>query len=205
MASIDLKITFTTPVHIGDGSADGTVARDTRGRPCIRAATLKGLHRAATEQIAAGLGFAICNAPARLCHPLPGQPACPVCRIFGSPWLAGVVYYRDLVAEQTPTMEAASVAPQSRHRRVKIGLYTRKREVLPAGLALAGRIDHLINEPPLLALALIGLRSIRAVGAGNATGHGLCMVEARALDSFKRPADEAELADSLRRFQQGKP
>ncbi len=67
---------------------------------------------------------------------------------------------------------------------------------------MTGHIDHLIREPALLALALIGLRSITAVGAGSATGHGLCSVEARAFDILKRPVDEAELASALRQFQQ---
>src|SRR5207248_5569848 len=98
----------------------------------------------------------------------------------------------------TPTVETIVNAPQSRRRRVKIGVYTRQFEVLAAGLSISGQIDHLIREPALLALALVGLRSITVVGAGGATGHGLCTVEARAFDRLNHPADESELANALR-------
>src|SRR5437588_5721682 len=106
MAAIDLKITLLSPLHIGTGTAQESAeqalsfVRDVRGRLCIPASTLKGTHRAATEHIAAGVGLSICNPPTanRMCHPLRGTSACPVCRIFGSPWLPGRIYYTDLVS-----------------------------------------------------------------------------------------------------------
>ncbi len=212
MATIDLTITFSTPLHIGNGTQTGpsgpvnTIVRDGRGRPCIPAVTLKGLHRAATEQIAAGLGLTICDAPiaAHMCHPTHGQEACAVCRIFGSPWLPGVIFHRDLTTTATPIVGTSVSAPQSRRRRVRMALHNRNREALPGGLALSGRIDHMIQDTALLALALAGLRSITAIGAAKAIGYGLCSVEARAFDAFRRPVDEAELARELRQFQQAR-
>src|SRR5215208_5713000 len=97
MSAIELKITMLSPLHIGigtPGASDEQAApfvRDARGRLCIPASTLKGTHRAAAEQLASGLGLQIWGAPvaSRMCHPLRGQSGCPVCRIFGSPWLPG--------------------------------------------------------------------------------------------------------------------
>jgi len=144
-----------------------------------------------------------------MCHPLNGQTGCVVCRIFGSPWLPGLIHYRDLVANVTPVVDLRVAAPQSRRRGVRTGQYQQKREVLPGGSVLNGHLDHLIQEPALLALALAGLRSITAVGAGHSRGYGISTVEARALDALKRPVDEAELAAALRRLApqggQGRP
>src|SRR5260221_13665857 len=95
MLSINLQITFETSVHIGGTDNLEAVARDQRGRPCLRASTLRGAHRAATEQAAAALGLSVCEAPVahRVCQSISGQPVCAVCRIFGSPWLPGKIYH----------------------------------------------------------------------------------------------------------------
>ncbi len=206
MASIDLKITLQAPLHIGAGSrtADGTApfARDARGRPCIPASTLKGVHRSATERIAAALGLPMCGAPdaSRMCHPTGGQAACVVCRIFGSPWLPGKIYYRDLVANVKLLTVTRFVVPQSRRRRVQIERRHLNHEVLPGDTQFSGRLDCQVRDAALLALMLAGLRSITLIGGGSAAGYGLCTVEALAFDAANRPVDEAELADALRRL-----
>jgi CRISPR/Cas system CSM-associated protein Csm3 (group 7 of RAMP superfamily) len=204
MATIDLKITLQTPLHIGTDSATTVTARsvrDARGRPCIPASTLKGLHRSATERVAAALGLPICGAPvaSHMCHPIGGQAACVVCRIFGSPWLPGKVVYRDLVVNVTPLIETRFVVPQSRRRRVQIERRRVEYEILPGGTLFSGRLDILFQDSALLALALAGLRAITVIGSG-ANGYGLCTVEVVAHDALKRPVDESELADALRRM-----
>jgi CRISPR/Cas system CSM-associated protein Csm3 (group 7 of RAMP superfamily) len=203
---IDLKITLQAPLHISAGSrtADGAApfVRDARGRPCIPASTLKGVHRSATERIAAALGLPICGAPdtSQMCHPTGGQVACVVCRIFGSPWLPGKVHYRDLVANVKPLTMTRFVVPQSRRRRVQIERRQLNTEVLPGGTQFSVRLDCQIQDTALLALTVAGLRSITVIGGGSAAGYGLCTVEALAFEAANRPVDEAELADALRRL-----
>src|SRR5262245_56523168 len=101
MTTVNLQITLHSPMHIGaiayrelPGDKPAPIVRDVRGKPCIPAATMKGLHRAAVEQIAQALGLKICRAPvaAHMCHPLGVQTAqtaqsahmtqiaCAVCR-----------------------------------------------------------------------------------------------------------------------------
>lgn len=208
MATIELKIVLKGPLHIGGDQAAGSAepfARDGRGRPCIPASTLKGSHRAATEQIAAALGFKVCNAPVltQMCHPINNETGCVVCRIFGSAWLPGKVLYRDLALSGAPLTETCIAAPQSRRRQVRIGQHRASREIISDPTTLTGRIDHLIHDPALLGLALAGLRAITALGAHSATGYGLCTVEARAIDSLKHPVDESGLATALRQLARG--
>jgi hypothetical protein len=205
MATIELTITLKGPLHVGGNPAAGDsvpFARDTRGRPCIPATTLKGLHRAATEQVAIALGLKVCHSPilSQMCHPINSETGCVVCRIFGSAWLPGKVFYRDLALTVPPHTEARIAAPQSRRRQVRIGQHATSREIISGPLTLTGRIDHLIHDSALLGLALAGLRAITALGGHSATGYGLCTIEARAIDSLKRPVDEASLAASLRQW-----
>lgn len=206
---IELKITFHTPLHVGGGdtSADGVklFARDVRGRPCIPASTLKGLHRASTERIAAAIGLRVCHPPdaAQLCHSTAATSACAVCRIFGSPWLPGSLRYRDLVLPNattsvTPIIETRETAAQSRRRGVRLRYESSRREVLPAGTTFSDHIDYLLGDPALLGLALAGLRAITVIGSGN--GAGSCTVEAKAFDATKRPVDESQLASALRQM-----
>lgn len=214
IAALNFTLTLTSTLLIGIGNTtpEGTirVARDVRGRPCIPAMTLKGAHRASAEQIARALGLAVCGAPIpdHMCYPLPGESACLVCRIFGSPWLPGKVFYRDLVINAQPVIDSRVMAAQSRRRRVRLESRTVQRELLPAPQTLTGRVDHLLADPVLLGLALAALRSITALGQGSATGCGLCSVIVKAIDSTQHPLspnDEAALAAALRQFAQSPP
>ncbi len=180
------------------------IVRDPRGRPCIPASTLKGAHRAAVEQIAAALGLPVCEAPIpnRMCHPVGGKAACVGCQIFGSPWLPGKVYYRDLSVNVTPTNDRRALGPVSRRRGTLIGSHDFNREVLAAGTVFSGKIDHQVFDSALLALLLSGLRAIPALGGGKSFGCGLIAVQANALDATKHVVNESDLADALRRLQQ---
>jgi hypothetical protein len=208
MPTIDLNITLVSAMHIGAGdtSPEGAarIVRDARGRPCIPASTLKGAHRAAVEQIAAALGLPVCEAPLanRMCYPLGGKAACVVCQIFGSPWLPGKVFYRDLTANVTPVIDRRVLGQVSRCRGTRIGSHDVNREVLPAGTVFSGKTDHQVADPALLALVLCGLRAIPALGSGQSAGGGLIVVEAKALDATRHAVNESDLADALRRLQQ---
>ncbi len=196
MLILDLQITFESALY--------SFVRDSRGRPCIPAATLKGAHRFQTEQIAAALGLRICTPPIpeAMCQPLGagGQSACVVCRIFGSPWLPGSIYYQALAATTTPTIAMVVTVSQSRQRRVQLERHVTQRAALPAGTRFQAQLNHRINDPALLGLALAGLRSITAFGAYRANGGGRCRVEVHALDEAKRPVNDSDLAAALRQL-----
>ena len=209
MLTFELRLILETPLHIGSAPSETphVFTRDVRGRPCISATMLKGLHRAMTEQVANALKLPICNPPiaAQMCHPITGKPACPVCRIFGSPWLPGRIRYRTLLATGTPVVESHIRAPRSRQRGVQLARHTVDYEVLPAGTIFSGSVDHQLSDPALLGLALAGLRSITTIGAGGSLGYGLCRVEARALDTSKHPVNDADLAAALRGLARPRP
>jgi hypothetical protein len=206
METIEFTITLTGPLHIGSDPVAARnvipLARDARGYPCIPATTLKGLHRAAAEQVAAALSLKVCHSPVvgQMCHPINGELGCVVCRIFGSAWLPGQVYYHDLVLTAAVLTETRVAAPQSRRRQVRVEQHNANCQIVPGPLTLTGHIDHLIHDPALLGLALAGLRAITAIGGHSATGYGLCSTEARAIDGLKRPVDEASLAAALRQL-----
>src|SRR5262245_59787323 len=149
MLTFELRLILETPLHIGPASPETPhlFTRDVRGRPCIPATTLKGLHRAMTEQVAAALKLPICNPPiaAQMCHPIAGKPACAVCRIFGSPWLPGRIRYRNLLATVTPVVETHIHGPRSRQRGVQLAQHSTEYEVLPAGTTFSASIDHQIS------------------------------------------------------------
>ena len=205
MPTIEFTLQLDSPLHIGNGETPGVFARDARGRPCIPATTLKGLHRASVRAVSVGLGLRACESstPEQMCHPLPPEQACPVCLIFGSPWLPGRLFYRDVLCSAQTVEDTRVVMPQSRKRQVAVGRFTTLRETLPANTSFSGRIDlHLDqrNDPALLALALLGLRAITRFGAGSAHGYGLCHVEARALDDARLPILDSDLADALKAY-----
>jgi hypothetical protein len=136
-----------------------------------------------------------------MCQPLAGETACAVCRSFGSPWLPGRIFYRDLTTNAAPIVENRIRAAQTRRRRVRLSVYEQQWEILPAGVTFSGQINHLLSDNGSLALAVAGLRSITAIGAGTATGYGLCRIEVRAVDAVNRPMDESALVVALERAQ----
>jgi len=206
MLTIELRIAAHTPLHIGGADHSAAIVRDSRGRPCIPAVTLKGLHRATTQQVADALGLTVCGSRStnRMCQPLGKQTACVICRLFGSPWVAGALRYRDLLTTANPYMATLTHVPQSRRRRVQLGRSIVSREVLPAGTIFTGQIDLALDDHVLLALAVTGLRSITTLGAGQAAGYGQCTVEAKAFDATKRWISNADLAAALQQMIRGK-
>jgi len=211
MLTLELRLVLEAPLHVGPitNSPDAlhSFTRDVRGRPCIPATTLKGLHRAMTEQVASALGLPLCNPPVatQMCHPITGIPACSVCRLFGSPWLASRLCYWNLIADKTPIVENHIQASQSRRRRVQLTRHTAQYEVLPAETVFTGQVDHQITDVALLGLAVAGLRSITTIGGGGRFGYGLCRIEVKATDASGHPANDADLAAALRQLVRAKP
>jgi hypothetical protein len=199
MLSIELNLIAETALRLN--APAGGPQRDDRGRFIVSANTLKGAHRRSAETLAGALGLPVCASPQpqRMCHPLAARDACPVCQIFGSPWLAGGVFYRDAVATAPapPTAITFSRAGQSRLRRRLTDQRTHQAYVIPAGTTLTTTLLHRVTVPGLLGLLLASLRALRTLGASNAVGFGLCRVEYRAFDARRALLDEADYADAL--------
>ena len=125
-------LTTRTSLHIGAGGSgdplatDLPVVRDAEGRPYVPGASLKGVLRSAAESLYRGGGRKVCDVVAgapcvthKRLEELRKQPdsenrgarwvaeevwkeSCPVCRLFGSPALAGRVRFPDLLLVGEP-------------------------------------------------------------------------------------------------------
>ena len=212
MTRIDVTLTFQTPLNIGSGAQRGTLAdramiKDHDGWPYVPASAFKGCLRHAVEQIAAGLGVPVCVTHQDMC-PRKDQSHkdkyCAVCHIFGSPWLAGKLYFARLELRgpqslmerkeqlRKERLRGGQQYPRTTHRYgVAISrrrgvaedklLYTT--ELLKPGVNLifggAMEGDLLPGE---VALVLAGLRSLPALGRGKSGGLGWLQKVAWKLD-----------------------
>lgn len=191
---IELEAHFATPFSIGTGVLGGTVAdkpllKDAEGIPYLPGSTLKGIMRHEAEKIVRSLwkDEAVCRSPnpATMCpqnRPIE-QRFCPICRVFGSPWLPSSLIFSDLkpgerldrqVMKDTKLRFGVGI---SRYRRVAAEdlLYTL--EVAPAaqGVPFRGTIEGNIPDNEwkrLLALVLASLQTINAIGGAKSRGLG---------------------------------
>lgn len=184
--SLDLKLTFDGPFNVGSGALGGSLAdkplvRDARGQPVIPGSTLKGRLRHEVERLAPVLlpdERPPCTSPVaeRMCQG--DQEPCPVCRLFGSPWLPGRLTFSDLVLVD-PKFEY----PPPGHLRYGVGLSRRRRvaedqllyttEVVAPGVPLTfhGTIRGEVDEVDM-SLLQAGLESLFALGGGKTAGLG---------------------------------
>lgn len=103
MLNIKISLTLKSPLHIGASAATGTTAvrgllKDQQGWPYIPASAFKGRLRHTVERLANSLGRSACDTHHLTCENI--QTACPVCRIFGSPWISGSARFGDLALSQ---------------------------------------------------------------------------------------------------------
>jgi len=190
MATIDVRLIFQTPLNIGSGAQQGTLAdramiKDHRGWPYVPASALKGRLRHAVEQVAAGLGQRICVTHQNMCPDESGY-VCPVCCIFGSPWLPGRLRFarlelagpdwllERLEARRSPprTTQRYGVA-LSRRRGVAEDALLYTTELFEPGVELVFH-GQLVGDliPSQVALVLAGLRLLPALGRGKSGGLG---------------------------------
>jgi len=192
MTRIDVTLTFQTPLNIGSGAQRGTLAdramiKDHDGWPYVPASAFKGCLRHAVEQVAAGLGIPVCVTHQDMCPR--GGEYCAVCRIFGSPWLSGKLYFARLelrgpqsLLEHREHLRKAKQYPVTTHRYgVAISrrrgvaedklLYTT--ELLKPGVNLifGGEMEGDLS-PGQVALMLAGLKMLPALGRGKSGGLG---------------------------------
>lgn len=192
---LELTIVPETGLSVGgSGStgvrADKTIQRDGRERPIIPASQIKGRLRHACEAILRGAGVAICRPPNPETSCPQDQdvqdPPCPICAIFGSPWTASPLQFRDLIHQ--PAGESSVIRPGTgidRRRGIVKEELLFLTETTAPGTAPAFRSDGatisgtLADEGQAL-LLLTGLRSIRSWGGGKSRGMGWAAVDTAA-------------------------
>lgn len=228
---IDLIIRFDTPFNIGTGALTGVFAdrpllKDPLGYPYIPGSTLKGKLRHVYEQIARGLWAEQgrdwphdCHAPMPdgMCQRDPDDRAafCPVCRVFGAPWLNSRIVCNDLLLhEPTFLREARQRADRnpvsttlrpgvslSRRRRVaeEARLYTTEVWLPGTKPAFRGEIWGNIERQEL-GLLIAALDNLIALGGGKTGGLGRCAVEQKAQvfeNERWQPVDETALRQEV--------
>lgn len=204
MTRIDVTLTFQTPLNVGSGAQRGTLAdramiKDHDGWPYVPASAFKGCLRHAVEQVATGLDLQppVCQTHRKMCRDAANP--CPVCAIFGSPWLPGRLYFARLelrgpqsLLEHRERLREAKQYPVTTHRYgVAISrrrgvaedklLYTT--ELFQPGVNLIfGGVMEGDLLPGEVALVLAGLRSLPALGRGKSGGLGWLQKVAWKLD-----------------------
>jgi len=205
---IDLIIRFETPFNIGTGAltgifADRPLLKDSLGYPYVPGSALKGKLRHIYEQVARGLWAEQgrdwphdCRAPTpdAMCQRDPDDAAvfCPVCRVFGAPWLPSRITCDDLtlyeptyLREERRKAERNSVPTSLRHgvslsRRRRVAeearLYTTEVWMPGEKLAFRGEIRGDLDRHEL-ALLSVALENLNTLGAGKTGGLGWCTVE----------------------------
>lgn len=193
MITIDLTLTFETPLNIGSGAQRGTLAdramiKDDRGWPYVPASALKGRLRHAVEQIEAGRGHHVCDTHRKMCR---HDDICAVCRIFGAPWVQGRLRFERLTLSGPQALVDSLQARTSTrrypstHHRYGVAISRRRgvaeenllytTELFEPGtpLEFSGTLRGLDSlEPRDVALVVAGLRSLPALGRGKSGGLG---------------------------------
>lgn len=191
MIKIRVKLNFETPLNIGSGAQHGTFAdramiKDRDGRPYVPASAFKGRLRHAVEQVAHTQGLSDCDPHRRTCR---GDSPCPVCRVFGSPWVPGRLRFARLVLEgpvdvvtgleelrrqkRVPRTYMRYGVALSRRRRVSEDQLLYTTELFEPGthLEFGGTLTGEITRQEA-ALIVAGLRLLPALGRGKTGGLG---------------------------------
>jgi len=194
MTEIKVTLTFYTPPNIGSGAQEGTLAdrafiKALDGWPYIPATAFKGRLRHAVERVARGMGFEVCDTHRRMCRHV--LSACPVCKVFGSPWIPGRLRFVDLELSGPPALVKRRRGKLHPRTKTRYGVaLNRRRGVAADGLlyttelfeagepisfsgTLTGEIDQ-VNAAWLVA----GLNLLPALGRAKSAGLGWLRAEA---------------------------
>jgi CRISPR/Cas system CSM-associated protein Csm3 (group 7 of RAMP superfamily) len=216
MMEIHVTLTFDTPPNIGSGAQVSTLAdrafiKEHDGWPYIPAATFKGQLRHAVERVARGLGQTVCETHYKMCRDEAAM--CPVCAIFGSPWIPGRLRFVDLKLsgpadlierrkrEKYPRTDWRYGVALSRRRRVTEDALLYTTELFMPGLPITfeGTLTGPISERDA-AWLVAGLRLLPALGRSKSTGLG--RLEAKAVVQLEGQAlDDARLRAALQEVQ----
>lgn len=188
MVEIAMTLTLRSPLNIGSGAQQGTLAKrgmlkDREGWPYIPASALKGRWRHATEQIAAAIpDLRVCATHHDMCR----QAPCSVCQLFGSPWTKGAVRFVDLALtgpEAIITLRQDSTYRPNTTTRTGVAINRRRRvaqddhlydtELFLPGIPLEffGVVVGNINQAQT-ALLVAGLNMMPALGRSKTAGLG---------------------------------
>lgn len=209
---LTLQVTVETPINIGGYGAptfvDRPFRRDSEGWPFIPASSLKGRLRHECERLARALGQQVCNGPdpRKMCRDEDGRKVCPICRIWGSPWVAGSVYPTDLMlkrpaelGETAPPSAVPYNVSLSRRRRVAedARLFTTELFLPGIPLTFSGVWEAQLSLRELV-LVEAGLGAITALGRGKTGGLGWCAIRVQTAtwsDGEWMPVSAAERAE----------
>ena len=216
MMRIELTLTCSTPLNIGSGAQQGTLAdramiKDSDGWPYVPASALKGRLRHAVEQVAAGLDLRppVCRTHQKMCRD--ADNPCPACAIFGSPWIPGRLRFVDLPLTKPDFLGQMREERRLRHphTQVRYGvainrqrgvaedqlLYTT--ELFEPGIELGfgGTLTGDLTRQQA-ALVVAGLRWIPALGRGKSGGLGWTVTKATVYKNDV-PLDETMLRKEL--------
>ncbi len=205
MIKIDVTITLRTPMNIGSGAQQGTLAqrgmlKERDGWPYIPATLLKGRLRHYAEQVASTLP----NTTVRNPHDLTNIEADDlVSQVFGTPWQQGRVFFEDCYLSGPPailewrrqmpnprTMQRTGVSI-NRRRKVAADQRLYKTELLLPGvpLSFSGTIRGHLNRKQA-ALLVAGLNLVPAFGRGKSGGLGWIEVETHVQNGDEIWSDE---------------
>lgn len=233
---IDIRIVFKTPFNIGSGAladslADNPTLKDATLVPVLPGSSLKGRTRHECERIVRTLTDdenAVCHGPApdNMCPLDPArigrsdEKGCPICHIFGSPWLPGTAQFPDLHWEFRDEFESKRERPPDTMVRygVSIGrtrrvaeeqrLFTIETFAPTKQAVFIGRIagDFSNNDWDgygQVGLLVAGLRAITSLGGSRSRGLGWCQVKAmpsEILEGEEIIIDENTLKEGLTRW-----
>ena len=195
----DIRLHLGGAWHIGTGLAralvDRTTRRDARGNVYVPASTIKGRLRNACEHVARlyssqDNSLRACQPPdpRRMCR---GSETCLVCRLFGSPYVAGSLFFEDGALTQEVAKVYTANYQTSPRTRVKLDprrgtaerghLFTT--EYAEQNLTFDSRVSGLVPLTPFegdsnraheLVLLAAGVRMVRELGGDKSAGFGSC-------------------------------
>lgn len=219
MVEIKVTLTFKTPLNIGSGAQQGTLAqrgmlKDRRGWPYVPASALKGRLRHAVEQVAQGLNLRppVCKTHRKMCR----EELCPVCRLFGSPWAPAAVRVERLELSGPAALVAIKERRKNPRTTQRTGVAINRRrgvsedallyntELLwpAAELQFTGRITGDVDRAQA-ALLVAGLRLLPAMGRGKSGGLGWLRAEATVRGDDEEEWTDAALRAALAAAQEG--
>jgi CRISPR/Cas system CSM-associated protein Csm3 (group 7 of RAMP superfamily) len=195
MLEIRVTLTFETPLNIGSGAQVSTLAdrafiKERDGWPYIPASTFKGRLRHTVEQVAQGMGQQVCRTHHKMCRNEAAM--CPVCAIFGSPWIPGRLRFVDLklsgpqeLIEQRrrekdhPRTDWRYGVALSRRRGVAEDalLYTTELLVPGVPISFSGTLTGPLGKREA-AWLVAGLHLLPALGRGKSAGLGWLTAQA---------------------------
>jgi CRISPR/Cas system CSM-associated protein Csm3 (group 7 of RAMP superfamily) len=231
--NLDIQVIFQSQFNVGSGAladslADKPALKDAAQLPIVPGSSLKGRARHECERIVralTGQENRVCHGPmAETMCPLgrldkwPTEEACPVCRIFGSPWLPAVAQFSDLRWEFWDDFAGKSPPGTALRYGVSIGrtrrvaeehkLFTTEAFAPTKTTTYTGHIrgnfpDDTTERHGQVGLLVTGLRGITSLGGARSRGMGWCQITvtpAEIFDGQGHLMDDDQLKEGLKQW-----